>query len=915
MSELTSFSELKRTPDGRLHLPPKVSGNTIDPLQLIEEMASVKKINVEKYQDEIKLNSDERIPAIEELRTKAKTFQGVCEKLSNDMRGMYGSPLAKPNALSAKIASIYSNENDAVSIRADIKATATNNNHRLNVTQVASKDRVITGFVAPLMTTEIGVNGTLSINNTLITISETDTLAQIADHINVQLSSTNVTASVLQTSDLGNYQLVLESTQFATPINFQGTQGTSGSLFGLVPSQNTSAESLADQGNGPLTDVVTSAFTCSDHTAAMPFSGNLSINGQVFTLTGGTTTLDDLINDINSNTNANVTASLNTITNGTTTTYGLTLTATVAGTPLDFSATDYTLLGIIPQTPTANLAATATDTIRSPFEIADADQAMNYNGTLVINNQSVTLTESMTLNQLIAAINETSHIGVTASLQQDGTTNNYYMQLTATTQGVPIEMNGIQGTDSTLTGTNGLMVPSSNTSLDSLVAKFTFDGVNMTRNENIITNLLPGVTITLNTVSTQNTIFAIEYNQQGAFSALSDFVDAYNDLVRALHVHKQTNIDNKPLDDAILYGNTIILQMERILMHVLDGPILGNTATDSSYFSLANIGITSYKSNDPKDLGIDRLLKIDTEQLISSITKNHQSIIQLLGNFSSSSNPGFMVYDMSNQLSTTILGKPITVDYRYLGATSTDETFASNFSVPQPSATLSKIAAGQTVTLSYMQNSDGTFSASLYGIQNQQTVTVNNIVDGIITFPQGSIFDGLAINFIGQTPPDQNTPIVTTLTLPSYQATLSCPGIDDVVVNNVLDSLIEGPKGSVYEGLTIGYTINKTTPLVMNGSSVTTTLTLTRGIMIDLIRQLDNATQRHIEGQPITSLFDTHIEDLLSENKISQKNIKSEEEAAARYRESLEPLLKKLYDVNQTASMVSNVLERMNAKK
>ncbi len=919
MAAVSQFSQLQKTADGKFHLSKKVADGTIDPYELIQELSAVKTAQVEYYQDKIDINTNKKTPALEELRTKAKTLQNCLEKLTNDPRINYGSTQSYSNALSSKAASVKkSDANPAVSIRADTLAKATENDHKINVTQISSKDRVKCGLYVDKSTDQVGFSGTLSVNNALITIDTTDTIYQICNKINASSVNSNVNSTVVQVSEDGGYYLMIEANDFATPINFYGTPPTSPSLFGLAPRANTPESDLADVGAGPLQDVIESEYYCSDHAGALDIAGDLVLNGHTFTITKDMTTLDDLIDAINGNVSANITASYyTTTTERGDTVYGLKLTGNVAGSVIDFTDTSSSLLGIVPSVATTDLASGSYDSITSGFIATDADVAMGVSGNLVLQNETFTLTETTTLTELMNLINENDKVDLTAELALvDGETNQFRLKLTNTIAGEVINMLGCVPTEAGLLDDAGLKVPPTTTSLDDLIAKFTFNGIEMTRDSNTIKNLMPNVTFSLITPSEDDTIFSIEYMKQDGYDAVKNFVDAYNDVMRTLHKHKQENPDGTPAADATLYGDRVITQFEYLLRHVQEAPTLGNKRSSTSYMGLSDIGISFTTTKNPGDENIPGMMLLNTGTLSACIAdKSYDDLIRLFGNYCESSNPMFSVFDVGSKFPSRLLGKDIAVTYRYDGVKDGDSPYTDNFTMLEPSVALNESVAGKAVTITYTQSTDTSFSIAISGIEGQATVTVDNVLDGHVVMPANSIFKGLKFDFIGTAPAIGNS-IVATVKLPEYVAVLSCSGEADVTISNVRNNIIEGPVGSIYEGLVFGYQYGSTSPLSMGGGTINTTLSLTKGIAVGFLDEVAEATLRTPEGQDATGLVDLAVMLLDSENETNTKRISDAQAAAERQRKGLEPFILRLYNLNESLSQVLFILDKMtNAKK
>jgi flagellar capping protein FliD len=545
----------------------------------------------------------------------------------------------------------------------------------------------------------------------------------------------------------------------------------------------------------------------------------------------------------------------------------------------------------------------------------------------------------MSLNELITAVNAVTDVDVKASLELVvGSTDTYQMKLLGKTKGVAINFAGAVGTSSSLQTLSGLQLPTTNTVKATLQAEFEFDGLTMLRNSNLVDNILPGVTVSLNAVSSKDTVFNIGYAKVKAFTAIKEFVTAYNDLVTAVDKQSLELADGKPSPDAVLHGDPLLTKISMLLTRIRDMPLgvsdgSKNSDDPNNSISLDYLGMTFDNTFDPKtnkDGKLSNLIKLNESVLSDAILqKDYQRIIKFFGDFSESTNANLMTFSMPDSLSSTLAGNPFSVDYRYVGATGGDDNYNANFTMGVPTKALEQFkittedpatkknvttayhVAGEKVTITYSQNEDGTFSAKFNGITGQQgDVLVSNIVDGIITLPENSIFEGLNFQFTG-TAPEVGTPLVATVVLPEYVATLTMEGQTDVVVHHVYDSLIEGPAKSIYEGVSIAYQANKTSPLVMDGPSVDTTITLSQGIAKGFAKVLGDAIVQHADQQEAVSLFDLAVESLLSKNKDNEKRIEGYMDEAKFKRSQLEPLIGKLYAQSNKTSQILQLVEMM----
>lgn len=897
----------------------------LDPNTISDNIATIQRQKSEVYQDKITLNVDKKIPAIEDLRTKVETLNSSLKKLTNDLRSNYlGSDSSIPNALNAKISRSRGASDGAIVLSIDPIAKATITDHVINVAQKAKSDSITCGINFKSPNDTVDFSGNLVINNQVIPITAgVSTLNTIINSINSTTEFSNVVASSLCISNTKGYELILDSTKLAQPINFLGNAGTDALILGgagldITPTDPSTFDAEA-------TDEITSGYTNTSKTTAVGFSGNLVINNQAITISA-TSTLESIQNSINYiSDKTNVIAS---ISDGPD--YALVFTSTQAGVPIKFNAltTDVSLKGdnaLIPLTNTnAEDIVDIKDKIISTYTTSDPAAAANFKGNLLINNQLITITESSSLNSIRDAINNLSkEARVIASIATD---ENGMSQLVieSTQTGIPIDFVGAT-TDSRLRGTNKFITSTTNTDVVSLIAKLSINGRNIERSDNIISDAIVGVKITIEAESSENTIFAIDYDKTQAFKAIDEFVTNYNLVVDAVKEQRKMQADGKTPDEkAILYGADILNTVDNLLNYATNTAVVGSGIND--YKSLSDIGImiNSNISNDGKN-ELSGKLTVNTQILQEKmLNDDFGKIVRLFGNFAQSHNPQFYASSMPEKLTHNIAGKPITLTYSYVGATSTDETFNTNFIVPEPTQALNYSVAGQTVSLSYALNDDGvTYSATITGsnlkdekgdlISGEKltaTATLTND-NKTFTFPKNSIYAGLVINFKDDAiPPTADSPITTTLTLPQLQATLSLDGEEDVVINNVRDDFIKAPKDSIYEGLKIGYVVmGKYLPLALN-QSMQTTLTLTEGVAVSFNKALSAATPRYnpAKNEIPTSAFDISIQTLLDENKENESRVKEIIEDAERKRELSEKDRQRLYAQAHRTEAISQML-------
>lgn len=132
-------------------------------------------------------------------------------------------------------------------------------------------------------------------------------------------------------------------------------------------------------------------------------------------------------------------------------------------------------------------------------------------------------------------------------------------------------------------------------------AKFTMDGIKMTRSSNTITDLGVGMTLTLNKTGEIN--FNIEQDTESITKAMQDMVDAYNDLV--LNLNAATDYNSETGTKGSLQGVTEVNSIRSNIISVLfktqsvDGKIEddnGNKVDSKVMLSLQDYGLSMTES-------------------------------------------------------------------------------------------------------------------------------------------------------------------------------------------------------------------------------------------------------------------------------------------------------------------------------
>ncbi|MCW1328993.1 flagellar filament capping protein FliD [Campylobacter jejuni] len=132
-------------------------------------------------------------------------------------------------------------------------------------------------------------------------------------------------------------------------------------------------------------------------------------------------------------------------------------------------------------------------------------------------------------------------------------------------------------------------------------AKFTMDGIKMTRSSNTITDLGVGITLTLNKTGEIN--FDVQQDSESVTKAMQDMVDAYNDLV--LNLNAATDYNSETGTKGSLQGVTEVNSIRSSIISVLfktqsvDGTVEddnGNKVNTKVMLSLQDYGLSMTES-------------------------------------------------------------------------------------------------------------------------------------------------------------------------------------------------------------------------------------------------------------------------------------------------------------------------------
>lgn len=220
-------------------------------------------------------------------------------------------------------------------------------------------------------------------------------------------------------------------------------------------------------------------------------------------------------------------------------------------------------------------------------------------------SKSVTIDSSHnTLNGIRDAINAAG-IGVTASVINDGSNTPYRLALSNSQTGEASSMKISVSGDAAL-GNLLNHDPSSSQALTQTVAaqnaQLKVDGLAISKASNSVSDVVPGVTLTLKKTNAGSpTNLAVTRDTAAVKANVQEFVDGYNKLTGSLK--SLTSYDMSSKKGAALYGDSSVRNMLGQLRGLVTGTISGGA---SSLTRLSDAGV-SYQA--------DGTLKLDTTQL------------------------------------------------------------------------------------------------------------------------------------------------------------------------------------------------------------------------------------------------------------------------------------------------------------
>ncbi len=238
-------------------------------------------------------------------------------------------------------------------------------------------------------------------------------------------------------------------------------------------------------------------------------------------------------------------------------------------------------------------------------------------------NQTVTLSDSATLEDLRTAINDLG-AGVTASIINTGTESSpaYRLTLTGTSSGAANTITVVTD-DTTLDMTNGSGTGGTDTLQSAKNATLVIGNpddttVTIQRESNVVTDAIPDVTMTLKTTTSGTPITVNVARDPGKVQEnIKALASAYNDIVK--FVNDRTTYDTTTKKGGIFFNESTAKSILTSLRFAMSGEVSGL----STYTSIGQIGFKTER---------DGTMSVDDSKLSAALSENYTSVRALFLN-------------------------------------------------------------------------------------------------------------------------------------------------------------------------------------------------------------------------------------------------------------------------------------------
>lgn len=685
----------------------------------------------------------------------------------------------------------------AALVTASATSSAAPGNYGVQVLSLASAQQ-LSGNIVSDPTAAMNVSGQIVVGGQVVTIASMDSLNSIRDKINALDTGTNpthVSASVLMTGSSAARLVLTSDVGGSAGIDIRDARASASSSslltqLGFISGSTANVGSDGAVRSANFSSTSTTIGAQLSGITSLPGATTILVNGQQVSVNLQTQTLTDIAAAINAKSPNS--ASVQTITNGTATTYQLKVSGSVAASTDTASAPALDLLGLTrgatavvqQEVGTSNvLLGSDGSTATSATQLAGLNVAGGNGGgaqpgdTFTItgtkpDGTAVSLTETVSSSNTVGdMLNDLSN-----AFSATG------RHVTAAIVGGKIQLSDDTGGDSGLNfsiaanNESGVSNPATGASLSfgatnvdvtgrqrqlsaGTDARVVVNGVTLTRPTNTISDAITGVTLNLQRAEPGTTVnINVAQDTSGATSALQQLVTAYNNMA--------SFVSSSTTSGGALQFNTALRQSMQTIKDTLLGNVSGLPA-GSPYNNAALVGLTF------DDTGT---LSLDTDALNTALSTNPASVKSLFSTMGTVSNSDFSYVNSSEssangsysvnvtRAATTASTKSTALNFSYAAGGATDTmTISDSTSGKSGSITLSTgdtpasvaqklnaLFAQQSMRLTATSTNGQLAIASLsYGSTPSFAVTyqssADNDVGGMLGITPGSINNGLDV--------------------------------------------------------------------------------------------------------------------------------------------------------------------------
>ena len=233
-----------------------------------------------------------------------------------------------------------------------------------------------------------------------------------------------------------------------------------------------------------------------------------------------------------------------------------------------------------------------------------------------------------TLTGLVSYINSHPNLGVTASVVQDA--NGTRLALVSNTSGLPGNLN-VTGTLNYTDSSGNTHTANFNPGISGSDARLWVDGIPVQSASNTVSNIIPGVTLTLNGTSAganpsntttptgTPTTLSVSPDTSQITNAITSFVNAYNAVTT--EINNQFNVTSTSSGGPLENDDTL-RQVQSMLLNAVSYSMTGN----NGIVNLASMGI---------NMNDDGTLTVDNNALSAALSTNASAVQNFFQNASS----------------------------------------------------------------------------------------------------------------------------------------------------------------------------------------------------------------------------------------------------------------------------------------